>query len=216
MRLAEALVALVVVLLVVATGWRLAAAQGAAVRALDGRARELDAVRTAILVLDWELADRHAARLEGEALTARVWRGWGRVCAARVEGAVVAWEGLRAPDPSRDSLLLVDVGGGVHHVRLTGQRRLDPGAVEMCAGEEVRELRWTGQPLPPGGLPAWVRLHEVGSYRVADALRYRRGRGAPQPLTEALFDPSLSRWRSATGGVSLDLATPSARVEASW
>lgn len=205
MTVAEALVALILGSAVTAAAWGVAVQHAGVVERMEHRSRALEAVQTAALVLDWELLGGDAGSPAGDELPLRAWRGWGRVCARPAGGAAVVWEGLRAPDPARDSLLVVLDDGARLVVALTGQRRGVHGiGAHGCPGDEIRTLRWRADALPPGSVPVWTRAFERGAYRIGDALRYRRGRGGAQPLTEALLDPDLSAWHDGdVSGVRL-------------
>jgi hypothetical protein len=96
---------------------------------------------------------------------------------------VVSYRGDRAPDPSKDSVLLV-TGTGLSVVRAL----VGTGAASTpCPTWAGASTRWRLDL----GAPARVvvaRLFERGSYHLADAaLRYRRGASGRQPLTPEVW-----------------------------
>lgn len=200
---------------------RFASAQGRLAALGYDRVRLADAARTADLILAGELRytsalDRVAAR---DSVRVRAVRGVGALC--RRDGAHVwiRYRGLRAPDPDKDSILLItgsDTGGSIHAVTAS--------APDSACGSGVR---LSIEP-PPAASAGLVLLFEPGSYHLSGgALRYRRGRAGRQPLTEALLrdgrfevgsgtlvarlEPeldSLPRLDSATIDVSIRLLNP--------
>jgi hypothetical protein len=217
MRVAEALVALTLGGVVVATAWGVALRQAAAVEGLAQTSRQVEAVATAALILDWELTGSELPTPRGRELELRAWRGWGRACDAGPDGAVVAWRGLRRPDPRRDSLLVATDAGATAVVPLSRSRRARPGRGEgPCVDADVVEVGWPGGALRVDGTVVWVRAFESGVYRVDDALRYRRGRGGAQPLTEARFDPEASAWHATGSGLRLRVVAPPLVGELAW
>jgi hypothetical protein len=216
MKVVEVVLALLLTSVICGSAWDLALRQGRIVAALEVESRHLAALEEASLVLDWELAPGGPRHLERGDLRVRAWRGWGRVCEAGVDGAVLAWEGLRQPDARRDSILVVTSDGGTAILPLertgSGGRR----ARSTCPGILVLTVRWPRGALGPGRVPVWIRAFEAGVYRADDALRYRRGRGGAQPLTETLMDPAMTGWRPTAGGTGLRLATPRVATERVW
>ncbi len=166
-------------------------------RSMGGRVSAAEAIRVSGGVLAGELryldpaVDIHA--IGADSLAIRVFRGAAVVCAATDDGALVRYDGLRAPDPAKDSVLALDSLGRAHPVALFESA----GADDACAAGAGRAAyRWTLAAAPPRG--TLLLLFEAGSYHLADrALRYRRGAGGRQPLTEELLDGRRSGFRPA-------------------
>lgn len=203
---------------------RFASAQGR-LAALDyDRVRAADAGRTAYLILGGELRytaapDRVAGR---DSVRIRAVRGAGALCGWDGAEVRIRYRGLRAPDPDKDSVLLItssDTRGSVHAVTAS--------APDPACGSGVR-LKLE----PPAAASAGLALlFEPGSYHLSGgALRYRRGRGGRQPLTEVLLrdgwfetglgtleawmvpeQDSLPRLGSATIHASIRLLNPADR-----
>ncbi len=189
----EALVALVAGLLVVQLGLVVLARQRQAQRRLTERAEGLAAVRIVRDVVGAELQrgrpDRDWTLASADSLVLRAFRGVGRVCPlfAPSPELLVAYEGVRAPDPMKDSLLLMD-HGGTWTVRALLAAAPSRDSCPEAPGVPVQRWRLGGD-APPGTVLA--RVFERGSYHFSGgALRYRRGAGGRQPLTpEVLLTP---------------------------
>lgn len=178
--------------------------------------------RTAPAILDAELRTHTAADVTfgDDSLRLRAFRGGGLVCARTEAELIVAWEGVRAPEPEKDSVLVVwDAGESAFRVE----------SVRAGACEDAPALRITPSQLPAdGALPLAAFVFETGAYSVAaSAFRYRRGAAGRQPLTEetlssgstvrarlpfgagALVDVRLvSRYPDAAGGIDWLLTLP--------
>jgi hypothetical protein len=145
------------------------------------RIRLEESVRTGRLVLAAELrflAPGDVAAVGPDSIRIRAFRGGGAACRGAPDGAVhVVYGGVRQPDPGKDSVLVLSA-----HETLPA-RLVSWSASPECDGS----VRMTLDPTP-GGDAAYVLLFETGAYSVSGgALRYRRGGGGRQPLTEALF-----------------------------
>jgi prepilin-type N-terminal cleavage/methylation domain-containing protein len=189
--LIEALAALTLLGLLTALLFGTLAAQLRLARALADRAATADAVRVAAHVVGGEARRMTAADVRAAApdsIAIRAFRGAGIVCAG--EGALhVRYRGDRAPDPRKDSVLVVAAGAGPYSAGLTDVRPAD-GARECHAGPGEQLMQWT---LAAGSRPAHgvLLVFEAGSYFLtARALRYRLGSEGRQPLTpELLLQP---------------------------
>lgn len=131
----------------------------------------------------------------------RVFRGMAISCATSGKVAEVRYRGLRDPDPTKDSMVVM-LSGGEAAVAVTAVR---PPAIPTCAaapGEKVIELA-TSDSVPA---PALLLLFERGTWHLSgSALRYSRGRGGRQPITAAVFVDDSTHFTSFGG-----LATPAA------
>ncbi|MEK9504930.1 hypothetical protein [Gaopeijia maritima] len=187
MRLAEVLVALALGGLLVAGVWRSSASIRGDLATLSVRATTTDARRVVGLILDQEAGGLVADPAPTGEAAVRAHRWWGVVCdTLPTPGrAVLRHQGLRQPDPDKDSLLLVAADG-----RMFGRRLDAVRSVDGCGGRVI-QVAWT--PDPGEAFPRVVRGFERGFYRLDEAFRYRRDRGGAQPLTAEVFDPD-SLW----------------------
>lgn len=150
--------------------------------------RMMDAVRTTGDALSGDLRlavpGSDIAAWGGDSLRLRVVRGSGIICRIQGDSAWVWYRGLRAPDPAKDSLLVLGPSGEVA-LGLTAERGVTDDACLERVGYQL--LRLTA----PGAAPGVALVFEWGSYHLSGgALRYRRGRGGRQPLTDSVFDAS--------------------------
>lgn len=162
------------------------------VAAMGRRGDGLEAVRVARHVLAWELrfegGGSMPAAAPADTLAVRAYRGVGLACpGARGRTTVtVVWRGVRAPDPSKDSVRLLAAGGGEWVAAL-----VDVAPADACGSPwegRALALSLSGEiPL----VPVAVLAFERGSYHfTGGALRYRRGGAGRQPLTpESLATP---------------------------
>lgn len=159
---------------------RFATAQGRLAAAAHDRVRAEDLVRTTAMVLDGEL--RHSATADRsvgpDSVRLRAFRGVGIICERNGSDVRIRYRGVRSPNPEKDSALVVTDSAtagvafpvsGVAHDDGCGQ------GYRLTLGEAV----------PTRGM---VLVFETGSYYLTGgALRYRRGRGGRQPVTEAVL-----------------------------
>ncbi len=200
--LVEALVALVLGVLVVHVAWRAAAVHAGATYTLFERAQMLESARISGWVLRSEL---EAGTPDGDwtsgpdSVSLRAFRALAVSCPAQSGpgSLVVAVEGMREADPTKDSVLVLWPDGAwrAHAIESSVSH---PG----CPNADAPAETWRLDPAA-GGLLA--RLYERGSYHVSDgAFRYRRGRGGRQPLTpRGLAEESALRFED--GSAVLDL-----------
>lgn len=176
---------------------------------LAHRAEALAAVRVARHLLGRELrAGDGTEEVGSDTLALRAYRGVGVVCATGADDheLVVRVEGVREPDPDKDS------------VRVTGA-----GGVDLVLSLEERVPASVPCPGPPGGVaerwrlsgtlpaaPLMGRYFERGSYHLdRGALRYRRGGAGRQPLTpEVLLTPPSAFRARRTGPPEVELYLP--------
>ena len=204
--LTEALVALLVGLVVVLGALSVGARVRVIHRDLVERADRLVSVRLAASLLrtetetaepgvDWDVHD--------DSLSLRAFRGTGVVCAgASDEDALaVSYTGYRRPDPSKDSLVVIEAGGARTVVALAGVG----AGPDRCLSEPLDGalVLATSAPVPADAVI--VRVFERGAYSVSTAaLRYRLGASGRQPLTAEVFDRA-SGWRPTSQGLELEL-----------
>jgi hypothetical protein len=190
--LLEMLVALVLGLLVMSLGLATLGRFHAAQADMSTRTDVLDALRAGRHVLRSELRDGLPGRdwtPSSDSVALRAFRGVGRVCgvdsiAPRI---TVTYRGMRSPDPSKDSVLLV-TELGVAGVRALVGRSTAP---TPCAGAYGAPSETWALDLPAAGDVLAARVFERGSYHLAaSALRYRRGASGRQPLTPEVLAPS--------------------------
>jgi prepilin-type N-terminal cleavage/methylation domain-containing protein len=182
------------------------------------RSDRLVALRSARSVLRRELRAGRAGTdwrvYPPDSVKLRAFRGAAWVCPGVDHGVplLVAWRGVRQPDPEKDSVLLLDDAGYWSAAELTASSRTP----ERCpAAPTVTVMGWEVSP-PPTGTPVLARLFESGSYHIADgALRYRRGAGGRQPLTAPVLRTPPSGLELAGTSISLHLLAD-ADPEWSW
>jgi hypothetical protein len=211
--LAELVVGLLLASLVGAAVVALLHASSRAVVDLVGRS-EASELRTTVAALlhaetsigrpgeDWALEGEAALRL-------RAFRGYGLPCLPPLPGVdlpdllPVVRLGDRAPDPARDSVLVVTtrgrrlvadlvwVGPGVGGAE--GDCPAPTGTWTGPVAERWR-LAWGGGGTGPHEGVVLLRLFERGRYSLEDgAFRYRQGMGGRQPLTPEVL-PAGSRF----------------------
>ncbi len=213
--LPEALVALLVGLLVLQMGLASLARLRAAQADLMARADALVAVRVGRHVLRRELRHGVPGRdwdVTADSLGLRAFRGTGIVCASDSTAAelTVWYQGDRAPDPSKDSVLLV-TGEGQVGVRALAGTGVAPAP---CPGGAGTSARWRLDRAAPSGTVV-ARVFERGSYHLSDAaLRYRRGASGRQPLTPEVWS-SASGWRISTDRLGVGVV-PARGGGAAW
>jgi hypothetical protein len=214
----ETVVALLVGVVLAYTALALFAKQRTLQAALTRKAESLAALRTARHVLDAEVREgvpgRDGWSLGPDSLGLRAFRGTALVCPTPVEAdeILVLVEGVRKPDPTKDSVLIFREAGPAVALALTSRAP----AAGVCPGTRVGGLeRWhLSGPVPPGSVLA--RYYERGSYHLAaGAVRYRRGTGGRQPLTPPVVDDARSGFFGWPGGVVVRLhtRTPASHLE---
>ena len=206
--LVELLLALLLSAVLLGAVAHLLRTQMAVVRDLARRGEVLEAERLVRQIVPREVrVGRHgrdwALGSSGD-LSLRAFRALLRPCPGSPAGRVVEGtvEGLRAPDPSKDSALVLSSFGEWTRVDLRGA---EPGTGECGPGSV-----WRLSVDPPVPEPVLLRIFERGEYSLRDGtLRYRRGRSGRQPLTAGVLDPAASGFSSGPGGaVRLELHGP--------
>jgi hypothetical protein len=177
---AEMLLVATLFVVVLAGAARLAGGQARLAALQQDRLRFEEAVRTTRMVLDTELryaAPGDATAFPADSVRIRAFRGGGRVCAVGDDLVRVAYAGVRAPDPARDSVLLLAPDSS--YVRGVASVRPAAGCGD---GVDVTLTE------PAGPDAGYALFFETGAYSLSDgAFRYRRGEGGRQPLTEAVL-----------------------------
>jgi hypothetical protein len=161
-------------------------------------------VRTASVVLDAELrglAPEDISAISADSVRLRAVRGGGVVCAADSLALVVRYRGIRSPNPAKDSVLVIRSDATAGRVR-----RIEAVGSDARCGGAVR-LHLDG----PAGPAGWALVFETGAYHVVHrSVRYRRGRGGRQSLTEELLQDGA--FRSGSDAVRLELRFDSASL----
>lgn len=154
--------------------------------------------RTAPAILGTELRSLTAAdaTFDGDSVRLRAFRGGGVVCARVGAEVVVAYKGVRAPEPEKDSVLLLWPDAESAH-RVAAVRG---GA---CGTADAVRLALSGLD-EDSARPIVGLVFETGAYSLAaSAFRYRRGAAGRQPLTdETLTHRSSLRGRSLDAGAA--------------
>jgi len=181
LTLLELVVALVCTSLIMQLGLAAYASVQARVSQEQVRSARMDAIRAVRVVLRDELGagivDQDWTVFDPDSIRVRAFRGTGWPCESPVGDLTipVRWEGIRAPDASKDSVLVLGGDGAWRVVDLVGVT-----GSGLCA-------TWTVDAFVSS--PVLLRLFESGSYHLGSgALRYRRGPGGRQPLTEDVLD----------------------------
>jgi len=208
--LAETLVALVLGILLTTLALRSLAGMRTVAERLERRGEELDALRTArhVLARELRMGPRFvvASAPAADTLAVRALRGVALICPGSVRGrdVTVVPDGIRTPDPAKDSVWLLGSAGEVRlmAIETTGPREACP-ALAQGAG-----LRWTLSGDPPPA-PSVALYFERGSYHLSGgALRYRRGEAGRQPLTPEVLGTPPSRFEAWHGSVAARLDAP--------
>lgn len=176
---------------------RFAAGQNQLAALQRDRLRFEEAVRTAVVVLGAELrylAPEDVSAAATDSLRIRAFRGGGHLCGVEADRLRVAYAGIRRPDPSRDSVLVLGPDTAWVHALVSVA-----GSTGCAGGVEVQLDR----PAGPGA--GYALVFETGVYTLdAGAVRYRRGLGGRQPLTETVLRDMA--FETAAAGFSLRLA----------
>jgi hypothetical protein len=207
----------------------------AVARALVAREEAQETFRTVWTVLHQEVGvglpgrDWEVEAGTPTALRLRAFRGIAFPCdwAVGAREGVVAWYGHRAPDPTRDSVVVLTGEGLWWTGDLEAMTADSPGgpsdggggAVEggiegPCAeGSPPSRARWRLADAPPDAL--LLRYFERGRYSLEDgAFRYRRGGEGRQPLTPERVGRESGFHTREDGGVGVRLELePGGRME---
>lgn len=182
----EGLVALVVSAILVAGVASTIVTASRLERTAADRAEALASGSLAATVLGHELRATEPAgdglALEPDSVGLRAFRGTGIVCAADSLSADLRYRGIRAPDATKDSLLVLT---GAVPERAAPLASTSTSTVCILAPGESGVTVRPGAGMIPGDI---VLVFERGAYHLAGgALRYRRGAGGRQPLTAGTF-----------------------------
>jgi len=153
---------------------------------------------------------------DSDSLALRAFRGTALVCPAdsAAVSLSVAFRGDRAPDVTKDSVLLVTEGGS-RTARALVAIGAPSGACVGAPPEGFVAATWTVETVAPAGAVV-AMLFEHGSYHLVDgALRYRRGRSGRQPLTPEVW-ASTSGWITSDGHLGVELIPGSPDVGRPW
>jgi hypothetical protein len=171
---------------------RYAAGQRRLSESQQSRVRFQELVRTTAVIVGGDVRFLAVADITGssdDSARIRAFRGGGVVCGADGANVWIRYAGLRRPEPDKDSVLLLDDGGEAVSAIVS------TAVSDSCDGS----TRFTIDP-PASGPGGHGLVFETGTYTVGGgALRYRRGRGGRQPLTESLLDPTSSLRLDSTG-----------------
>lgn len=200
----EALVALLLGLFVLHLGLETLARLRSARARIAARSDVLVALRVSRHVLRSELRLGLPGRdwiPDQDSLPLRAFRGTALVCTADSANSQidVRYSGIRSPDSSKDSVLLL---GGEPVIRaLIGTGPVADSCADADAGSM---MSWRLDRSAPAGTVV-ARLFERGSYHLSgSALRYRRGASGRQPLTPEVWSTS-SGWDVSGGRLGVRL-----------
>lgn len=175
-------------------------------RTVNARIAAAEALRLGFQVLPAELrfaapaVDIHG--MGSDSIAARLPRITGSIC-AQISGRLwIRGNGLREPDPQKDSVLVVTVGQEL--VAAVTAASSDPGPCQTIPGLSIYRVDTNPQ------LRAWgaAVVFESGTYYVRErAMRFRIGAEGRQPLTEEVLQKS-GNWlmlRADSDGASLGI-----------
>ena len=147
-----------------------------------------ETLRAAGTILRAELEDLTPADrrvVARDSLSLRVFRGMGIVCAINPPVATLRYTGVRQPDPAKDSLLAIanEQAGTIRQISTRAAACVHHLTEQLVALEPDFRVD-TG---------TIVLFFESGAYYVSsNALRYRRGPGGLQPMTDDVIDHGVS------------------------
>ncbi len=201
----EALVALLVGWVLTTLALGTLARQRTVQADLARRAETLAALRIGRHVLGAEIRSGDGTEVIGvDSIALRAFRGIGVVCALTDDPGdlIVRVRGIRAPDPTKDSVVVVGTDG-VGGVFVLESRGAPSRPCPSAGGDAVEQWRLSGD---APAAPLIARFFERGSYHLSGAaLRYRRGAAGRQPLTPEVLRTPPSAFRASTGSVDLEL-----------
>ncbi len=147
-------------------------------------------------VRDWSASE--------DSIPLRAFRATALVCPGVAPSAelVTLYRGDRAPEPDKDSLLLIRPEGPPLVVAVRG---VDASGRACAAAARAGIVLRVDREVP--GDVTVARLFERGSYHLSGgALRYRRGRSGRQPLTPEVWSEGGTRWTDSGSRVGFELA----------
>jgi hypothetical protein len=193
--LIEGLVVLTLSLLIAALLCASLSAQSRIARVLGNRIAYDDAARATLHILDAELRMADPAsdlrQVGADSVAGRWTRATGSVCARQGTTVWVRLRGIRAPDDTKDSVLVIGPGGEGADVL----RGITRDSTRCSAAPDEQVYRWTAAPAQAaaGGV---IIVFESGSYYLSQrAFRYRLGAEGRQPITEEFFRDADSSFR---------------------
>ena len=202
----ELLISLTLGALVASAALALLQSQSRLARSLSATAQSAEALRTAAQVLGaetrWLLSDVDVRAFTSDSIGLRALRGSGVVCRLEPDGsAIVRYQGVRAPDPTKDSVLVARGAATEFTAALTAA---NPAAVPCDSAAAGLHLG-----LDPAVEPGDALLiFESGNYYLSgSALRYRLGAEGRQPLTAELLADRLIKFSGGPGSWNAELAT---------
>lgn len=202
--LTEAIVAATLLLMLVQVSWWVAAVQSVVGTRVVAGARILDETRLIHHVITAEVGQGRGGvdwTLDNGELHLRAFRGTAFRCHVQpAQGVAVAVSGYRAPDPAKDSVLVLSRDGAWRNAALVRRSRRGSLECQELAGFQA-EVWYLD---PPRADLLVATYYERGAYRFSDgAFRYRRGNGGWQPLTgEGIAADSTEIVPAGPNGVS--------------
>ena len=206
--LVELVVATVAAGALVTAAFALLAAHGRLERAARAAVAAAEVARVAGMVVPAEVRYATPADLPGvgaDTLALRALRGVGIICAGGGTGVDVRYRGMRWPDAAKDSVVAAAPTGSPERALALESDRGAEGACAAHPGETVRRWALSDSAGAAGDL---LLVFERGSYHLSNgALRYRRGAGGRQPLTEEFLAGGSFGLSGAPAALALALET---------
>lgn len=186
--LLEILVAATLASLVMTSAALLLHAQGRIAQGILQRSERSDAARSTLLTLaeEWRALDPNVDvyAVASESVATRIFRGAAVVCGHAPNKTLIRYRGLRLPDAAKDSLLQLAAESAIDLSSVAADTGCPHGP-----GEQVLAIDSVAA-APRGSM--WLLFESGGYHLSAHALRYRRGTGSRQPITNQLFDDRSS------------------------
>ncbi len=162
----------------------------------------VEAARVARTLVDRVAAGEGLLYGDGPDVRVHLPIGWAEAC-----DSAFVWAGIRAPDPDRDSALVLDARSRLHRVGVSSAGAGSCSAPHPGASPSVRTLG-TDPAVPDARL---LLVYESGLVRIDDAVRYARLGTSRQPLTAAVLSPARSMVEMRGGGVRVEIEADSVR-----
>ena len=202
--LLECLVALLLTGLILSVLSRVVISLRRGLETTTALSEEVETARVARTLLDRIAASGavlHESAGAGE-VRVRLPIGWAEPC-----DSVFVWRGIRAPDPERDSALVIDALSRRRRVAIT-----DTGLQPCTVAHGADGVGRTFELVPAISDVRLIRVYESGVVRIDDAVRYARRSTPRQPLTAPVLDPGASYAELRPGATEVRVESRTGRI----